>query len=99
MFCFGDININLMNNQLKSTQNFLSMIESLGFHQVADEPTHLTDHSPSLLDLILCNDLCAVFSVQIGGLDLSNNELVTFQICINALKMLPTFITYRDFVI
>lgn len=97
MFCFGDININLMDGQLNSTRYFLSMLESLGFHQVVNEPTHLTDHSASLLDVILCNNVNVVSSVKVGGLDISNHDLIACQILVNQSKILPVFITYRDF--
>ena len=56
IFCFGDVNTNLLNIDLSATQYFTSMLESLDFCQLVNEVTHITSHNQSLLDILLCSD-------------------------------------------
>lgn len=97
VFCFGDININLLDISLNSTRYFLSMLESLEFEQVIDEATHTTATNASLLDVIICNDRYVVSDVKVGGLDISNHALIQCQIAVESVKPSPAYVTYRDF--
>jgi hypothetical protein len=49
----GDFNINQFGNNTTKTDNLLAQFS---FHQLITEPTYVTDHNSSLLDLVLVNN-------------------------------------------
>ncbi len=49
----GDFNVGMNDPQSPLTRNFLSVINGLGLHQLMDEPTRVTNHSSSTIDLVL----------------------------------------------
>ncbi len=54
----GDFNLNLLKNPDKEKIDDISL--QFGFHQLIKDPTHFTEHSSSLIDLIFVNKLDSV---------------------------------------
>ena len=58
IYLFGDININIYNNQSNSiSDKYLSMLASNGLFQLITKPTRVTDTSASLIDHIFASSL------------------------------------------
>lgn len=53
IICMGDFNIDLLSPEKNITKHFTDFLESVGLHQIIDQPTRVTVNSSSLLDLIL----------------------------------------------
>ena len=60
----GDFNFNMSNAQL--SVKIKDLCEQFAFNQVIDEPTHYTEHSSSLLDIILTNNTDRVILSGVG---------------------------------
>ncbi|MCG7883757.1 MAG: reverse transcriptase family protein [Candidatus Thiodiazotropha endolucinida] len=58
----GDLNLNMLNRH--SMKKIIDICQSYNLHQLIDEPTHFTETSSSILDLILINN---VRLVEISG--------------------------------
>ena len=66
-YLLGDININLLNHQVhKDTSDYLDMLYCNNFLPVINRPTRVTDHSATLIDHILCNNLSPSLSYYQG---------------------------------
>ena len=50
----GDFNLNMLNHQ--SARKIHSICQQLGIHQIITEPTHFTENSSSLIDLLFVNN-------------------------------------------
>ena len=58
IYLFGDININIYNNQSNSiSDEYLSMFASSGLFQLITKPTRVTDTFASLIDHIFASSL------------------------------------------
>lgn len=91
---FGDFNINLLSpldNKTKLLQIFLN---SFNLTQLVQDPTHFTQHSQTLIDLV-CTDMKAR-SVTVKHIpELGNHAIISVEFCIRAEKLKPHFIKYR----
>ena len=67
----GDINRDLLNNQIYSVWN--DYVEPFGLTQVVTEPTRVTSNSKTLIDHIYCNCPENVKSVSVPKLGLSDH--------------------------
>lgn len=98
IYCLGDFNIDLLKVDSPEARYFLSMIESVNMHQVINEATHIGANSAaSLIDVILCTNPALVVSTGVGGIDLSDHELIYCSISCQKPKIEPFYYTYRDF--
>ena len=74
-FLIGDFNI----DNAKSTSlscSLKSLVERNGFHQLINQPTRITEHSETIIDLIITNiaHLCSSFGVQ--SCTIADHELI-----------------------
>ena len=60
----GDFNFNMSNEQL--SVKVKDLCEQFSFEQVIEEPTHYTEHSSSLLDIILTNNTDHIILSGVG---------------------------------
>ena len=60
----GDLNCNMFN--LRTAQKINSICEQLLLHQVINDPTHFTENSSSLIDIILTNNKDNVILSKVG---------------------------------
>ena len=71
MYLLGDINRDLLNDQIRSIWN--DYVEPFGLTQVVSEPTRVTSNSRTLIDHIYCNCPENVKSVLVPKLGLSDH--------------------------
>nr|CAH7748126.1 unnamed protein product [Callosobruchus chinensis] len=97
VLCLGDVNINFLDSDVAPTKYLSNMLESIGMHQIISEPTHITRVSSTLIDVILVNDVSLLHSHSVGGIDLTDHELISCKL--NNFKSLfkPFCYTYRSF--
>ena len=61
----GDFNINQLNNNINDKIG--SLMTQFSLHQLITEPTYVTEHSSSLLDLILVSNPLSVLFTDVGA--------------------------------
>ena len=59
----GDVNINQFGNNTTNTDNLLAQFS---FHQLITEPTYVTEHNSSLLDLGLVNNPIVYYTLRLS---------------------------------
>lgn len=98
MLCLGDFNINFLDIRVSAVTLFRSLLDAFGLIQLIEEPTRVTQHTSTLIDLIIVTP-----SVGIGGSgvidasDISDHHVVFCDINVKNDKMLPATVTYRNF--
>lgn len=97
IYCLGDVNIDFLKPDSPASQYFLPMLDSVGFQQIVDKATHISPHSSSLLDIILCSDSSTIVSVEVGGIDISDHEMIYCKINSNKPILQAMYYTFRDF--
>ncbi|CAH1970073.1 unnamed protein product [Acanthoscelides obtectus] len=97
VICLGDVNINFLDTEAAPTNYMLEMLDSTGIEQIVEEATHITNTSATLIDVILCNDPLMIESKHVGGLDLTDHELISCKALQDRQKIEPLFYTYRSF--
>lgn len=98
VFCVGDFNINLLDNNSTLTTDFLLLVDSYGLSQLIDEPTRITDNSATLLDLILSTAPSLVISTTVLDLhNYSDHAFVSALINCGSSKVVPVTRTFRSF--
>ena len=60
----GEFNINQLNNTINDKIG--SLLTQFSLHQFISEPTYVTEHSSSLLDLILVSNQLSVLFTDVG---------------------------------
>nr|CAH7727550.1 unnamed protein product [Callosobruchus chinensis] len=93
----GDVNINFLSADSVATKYFNSMLTSLGLNQLVSEPTHITDHSTSLIDIVLTNNVNFIDSTFVRASNFSLHECVGCNIKFMKPRNEPKYFTYRDF--
>ena len=85
MYVFGDININIYNNQSYSiSDEYLSMLASNGLFQLITKPTRVTDTSASLIDHIFASSLSIPVCPKIILNDISDHFMTYCAISLRA---------------
>lgn len=89
----GDFNIHMDNSNLPLTRDFSSCLESFGFYQYSDFPTHSKGHT---LDLICCSGLIPS-NCSADALPVTDHSLISFNVklCFSMTKS-PRFISFRN---
>lgn len=64
----GYININILQKKNVNTNEFLALLNDYGLSIINKEPTHISQCSSTLIDMIICNKLAERY---INGLDTS----------------------------
>ncbi|CAG4981160.1 unnamed protein product [Colias eurytheme] len=91
----GDFNINFLNKQHVSFSKLESFLHTMNLTQLISEPTHFTDKSETLLDLI-CTNIAASHVVVEHVSALSSHAFVSCTLNIPKDKYIPRWITYRS---
>lgn len=97
IICLGDINIDFLDIKSASTRYTLDMMHATGLSQIINEPTHITATSQTLIDVIFCNNNSFTYSPKVGGLDLSDHELISCKLHCPKCHSEPFYYTYRSF--
>ena len=85
IYLFGDININIYNNQSNSiSDEYLSMLASNGLFQLITKPTRVTDTSASLIDHIFASSLSNLVCPGIILNDISDHFMTYCAISLRA---------------
>uniref|UniRef100_A0A3P9MDY7 Reverse transcriptase domain-containing protein n=1 Tax=Oryzias latipes TaxID=8090 RepID=A0A3P9MDY7_ORYLA len=91
--CMGDFNIHFDNNHLPLTRDFCSCLDSLGFNQHVQLPTHSKGH---ILDLVCCSGLTPS-NCSTDDLPMTDHHLVSFSIPLILSEIKPTrLISFRN---
>jgi hypothetical protein len=97
LICFGDININMLSHTSVESVYFCNMLNVLDLQQIITDPTHITSSSKTLIDIIIVSDPSLIVTHGVGGLHISNHELVYCNLNVCKPPRKPTFKTYRCF--
>lgn len=93
---FGDFNINWLCPLENKTRLLKTFLSCLNLTQIVNEPTHFTDHSQTLIDLV-CTDM-KVQTISVNYIpDLGNHAIINVAFSIKVEKPKPFFLTYRPF--
>ncbi|KAL0831856.1 hypothetical protein ABMA28_001386 [Loxostege sticticalis] len=92
----GDFNINLLNEGSSRCRELMQCIHSQNLKQLIDEPTHYTDHSATLIDVI-CTDLRPSRVVVKYSPDLGRHAMLLAEFKIKTERTSPRWVTYRPF--
>lgn len=92
----GDFNINLLDTGSTKYKEFTLCMHSLGLKQLVSEPTHHTNHSSTLIDVI-CTDVsdCGVMTKH--SPDLGGHAMLVAEFKVRKRKADPVWVTYRPF--
>lgn len=89
----GDFNVNILNTSCQS-QKLFEFLNSLNLKQLVNSPTHFTDHSETLIDLVCTNINHTSVCVEPFGA-IHGHSLVICKINIKRCKHKPQTVTYR----
>ncbi|CAH2006701.1 unnamed protein product [Acanthoscelides obtectus] len=85
--------------ELKAKKFSILVDEStdIGIQQIVEEATHITNTSATLIDVILCNDPSMIESKHVGGLDLTDHELISckLRLILNFMADISQFLCYH----
>ena len=90
----GDFNINQTDTRSPAFHKFNSFLQSVNLSQIVNVPTHFTDNSATIIDVV-CTDVAVkcIEACHVSGINGHLMVKVTFHI--KKQKFLPKFITYR----
>lgn len=97
IYCLGDLNIDLLHVDHPSSEYLISMLEIFNMKQILKDPTRVANTGTSLIDLILTNDPESILTSSVGGLNISDHELIQCTIRCAVPKPEPFLYTFRDF--
>lgn len=90
----GDLNVDLLNKYHSSTKTLLDFLALMKLTQYIDKPTHFTDHSETLLDLI-CTD-ASISHIRVSHIpELSSHSFVSCQLNTFKNDKALQFVVYR----
>lgn len=92
----GDFNINLLNSGDTKTTQFNNFITCFGLTQLVSQPTHFTDTSQTLIDVV-CTDMQANSTAIDHVGSLYGHCLVVCNFNVKREKVKPYHVTYRPF--
>ncbi|KAL0879390.1 hypothetical protein ABMA27_003151 [Loxostege sticticalis] len=96
LILLGDFNINLLETGSGRCKIFMQCIQSLNLAQLITEPTHFTDHSGTLIDVI-CTDMRAL-RVQVRySPDVGRHAMLLAEFRVRKAKVRPRWVTYRPY--
>lgn len=95
-FCFGDFNIDLLDEDDHSARRLNELLDCYNLRQIVDSPTRITPRTSTLIDLIIVSNVSLVLDVNVLSLGLSDHELTSCSLRIRSPKILPTYKTIRD---
>ncbi|XP_028172352.1 uncharacterized protein LOC114361498 [Ostrinia furnacalis] len=92
----GDFNINLLDVSGRGYRAFAQFIESLNLSQIVKEPTHFTDHSATLIDVV-CTDVRVPKLTVRHSPDRGGHAMILAEVKIKVNIPSPRWVTYRPF--
>lgn len=94
LILLGDFNINIMNAQEANLKKINEFLTCMNLIQYVNQPTHFTEHSETLIDVICSN--MRVSNVSVNYIPtLSNHGFLTCEINIKKQKIPRKLLTYR----
>lgn len=90
----GDFNINMLSTNDNKTKNLLTVLRCLNLSQIVTSPTHFTNTSQSLIDVV-CTDLVARHVVVEPVGSLFGHSFVICEFSVKRDKYTPHAVTYR----
>lgn len=96
-YCTGDFNVNLLNTDCPDTRVVCDFFETMGLHQVIDQPTRITSSTATLIDYILTTKRRTILDVVVECVDFSDHELLISNINIEIKKKEIVYKTVRNF--
>lgn len=96
IICFGDININLIDNDSSQTIQFQNVIKTFNLEQIISVPTRISCTSSTLIDVICCN---TEYVQDSGVKDISVSDHFLVYVVLKYIERKPsqTPIKYRNF--
>ncbi|CAG4943324.1 unnamed protein product [Colias eurytheme] len=95
MIVMGDFNINFKDTSTMGYRKLTEFLTMTSLSQIVNEPTHFTNHSETILDLV-CTDI-SVRRIAVNHInDLSHHALVTCELHIAKDKPIPLKIEHRS---
>lgn len=92
----GDFNVNMLEISDSKTEKINNFLEYLDLRQVVKDPTHYTNHSQTLLDIVCTN--CNTRNVTVTNITGSlGHSMINFSLMLEKPKLLPRFIQFRSF--
>ncbi|KOB76672.1 putative reverse transcriptase [Operophtera brumata] len=90
----GDFNIDMLSGDDAKTKLFEGFLVSTELNQVIDVPTHFTDHSQTLIDVVCTNVRSRNIYVELVGSDIGH-AFITCEFIFKKPKISPKTIVYR----
>lgn len=90
----GDFNINLLNEHQSNAKKLLNFLNYMNLTQYVNKPTHFTEHSETLIDVVCCNTRISKLAVNYLP-HLSSHAFVTCELNIKKIKHPPRRLVYR----
>ncbi|KAJ8714774.1 hypothetical protein PYW07_002999 [Mythimna separata] len=90
----GDFNVNMINVSEAKTKKVLEFLNYTSLAQLVTEPTHFTDTSETLIDL-LCTDLKARYTTVEAFGSITGHSLIISEFNVQRVKISPFVIKYR----
>lgn len=90
----GDFNINMLNVMDNKTKLLQAFLDYSNLKQLITEPTHFTDHSETMIDLVCTDAKASLISVNHIP-ELGNHAMICVELKIKADKQIPHVIAYR----
>lgn len=73
VFVLGDINLHLDDETCSHAERFVSTVDSRGFHQLIEVPTHVRGHT---LDVVIVSDPSSVMNTSVDPPVISDHSLI-----------------------
>lgn len=97
LVCMGDFNIDLLKLNTQNSQNFTSLLDSVGLVQIIQEPTRIAQNCATLIDLFLISDKTLVTNSGVRSLhSISDHELIYCNVN-SGNSGTPMVRSYRDY--
>lgn len=90
----GDLNLDILTPDSSKTKLLLQFLYSLNLTQTVSEPTHFTNHSATLIDIV-CTDARVRKTVVKYSPDLGHHAMLQVELDIKKEKHIPRLVTYR----
>ena len=92
----GDMNINLLKSKSSQADELLLITEDDGLTQLISEPTRITDHSQSLIDVLFCSNDNLISEAGATAVT-SSDHLMIYGECTENFRACAMFSTVRSF--
>lgn len=96
IFCFGDVNIDMLNIELQNTIQFNNLISELDLVQLISDPTRTAQNTATLIDVILASNKNCVLDSGVINYNYSDHDAVFCHSAIKVLKPEPILRQHRN---